>query len=102
MKAYLISDNIDSFVGLKIAGIKGSVVHTQEEALAEISRAKEDRDIGILILTEKIEELIPEKVKELKLSKKLPLVVQIPDRHGSSKGENSITKYVKESIGLKI
>ena len=102
MKAYLISDNIDSFVGLKIAGIKGSVVHTPEEALEEILKAKGDMDIGIIILTEKIAELIPNKVKELKLSRSLPLVVEIPDRHGSTKGESSITKYVRESIGLKI
>jgi len=102
MKAYLISDNVDSFVGLKISGIKGSVVHSREDVLQQLNKVKEDKEIGIIILTENAAKLIPDKVKELKLSRKFPLVVEIPDRHGSTKGDNSIIRYVKESIGIKI
>lgn len=102
MKAYLISDNVDSYVGLKISGIKGCIVHCREEALEQLIKVKEDKEIGIIIFTENAAKFIPDKVKELKLSRKLPLVVEIPDRHGSIKGDNSIIRYVKESIGIKI
>lgn len=102
MKAYLISDNVDSYVGLKISGIKGCIVHSREEALQQVNMLREDKEIGIIILTENAAKFIPDKVKELKLCRKLPLVVEIPDRHGSAKGDNSIIRYVKESIGIKI
>lgn len=102
MKAYFISDNVDTFAGLKISGINGIVAHTPDEVLKVLGVLKEKKEIGIIILTEKIAILIPDKVKEMKLSKTGPLIVEIPDRHGTMKGENSIIRYVKESIGLKI
>lgn len=102
MKAYFISDNIDTFAGLKISGINGVIAHSAEETLNILGSLKEKSDVGIIIFTERIAMLIPNKVKEMKLAKKGPLVVEIPDRHGTMKGENSIMNYVKESIGLKI
>lgn len=102
MKAFLISDNVDTFVGMKVAGIKGIVVHSKEEILFKIEELKEDKEIGIIILTEKISRLVYEEVRELKLKKQGPLIIEIPDRHGTIKGDNSILKYVKESIGLKL
>jgi V/A-type H+/Na+-transporting ATPase subunit F len=102
MKAYFISDNVDTFVGLKIAGIKGIVVHTSGEVAKVLDELTSNEEVNIIILTEKIADLIPEKVKKLKISKLGPLIVEIPDRHGTTRGENSIVRYVKESIGLKI
>jgi V/A-type H+-transporting ATPase subunit F len=102
MKAYFISDNNDTFIGLKIAGIKGAVLHEREQVLKKLEEIKMDNSIGIIILTEKISMLVPDEVKEMKLKKHAPLIVEIPDRHGSMKGDDSIVRYVKESIGLKI
>jgi V/A-type H+/Na+-transporting ATPase subunit F len=102
MKTYLISDNVDTYVGLKISGIYGEVAHTKEEVLAIIDRLLKDKDMGIIIITEKIGDLIPEQVTKIKLNKKFPLLVEIPDRHGSIRGEDHIMRLVKESIGLKI
>lgn len=102
MKSYLISDNVDTLVGLKISGINGVVVHSREEVLKVIDDLLKNKEIGIIIITEKIGLLIPDKLKEVKLSKFLPLIIEIPDRHGSIKEENSILTYIKEAIGLKI
>jgi len=33
---------------------------------------------------------------------KLPLIVEIPDRHGTGRKPNFITSYVNEAIGLKL
>lgn len=102
MKAFFISDNIDTFVGLKIAGIKGEVVHNEEAAIKALDTIKDDNEIGIVIFTEKAAALIPNQIKAMKISKQGPLVVEIPDRHGTVRGNDSILRYVKEAIGLKI
>lgn len=102
MRSYLISDNVDTFVGMKMAGIEGIVLHEREEIIEKIEELKRDQGIGIIIITEKISLLIPEEVSIIKLSKERPLLVEIPDRHGSSKGSDPILRYVKEAIGLKI
>jgi len=102
MRSYLISDNVDTFVGMKMAGIEAIVLHEKEEIVEKIKQLKNDQSIGIIIITEKIGFLIPEEVNMIKLSKERPLLVEIPDRHGWNKGSDSILKYVKEAIGIKI
>lgn len=102
MVSYLISDNVDTLVGMKMAGIQGIVLHEREEILHKIEELKKDESVGIIIITEKIGVMIEDVVQQIKLSKQRPLLVEIPDRHGSIKGKDSIVRYVKESIGLKI
>ena len=46
--------------------------------------------------------LCPEELYDLKLNCSRPLVVEIPDRHGTTRPPDSITKYVREAIGIKI
>ena len=102
MKSYLISDNVDTFVGMQMAGIEGVVLHEKEKIVEKIKELKKDKEIGIIIITEKIGLLIPDEVSHIKLSKERPLLVEIPDRHGWNKGSDSILRYVKEAIGIKI
>jgi V/A-type H+-transporting ATPase subunit F len=102
MRSYLISDNVDTFVGMQMAGIESVVLHDKEEIIEKIEQLKKDKGIGIIIITEAIAFLIPGEVDIIKLSKGGPLLVEIPDRHGWRKGDDSILKYVKEAIGLKI
>ena len=53
MKMYLISDNIDTLTGMRLAGVEGAVVHEKQELKAEIDKVLADKEIGILLLTEK-------------------------------------------------
>lgn len=102
MRFYLISDNIDTIVGMRLAGIEGDLVHTQEDTQNALIRAMEQEDIGIVLMTEHLVNMCPELVYELKLKRQRPLIVEIPDRHGMGRDSNSITRYVREAIGLKI
>jgi V/A-type H+-transporting ATPase subunit F len=102
MNAFLISDNVDTLVGMKFAGIDGVVLHDREEIIKKINDVKGDKNIGILIFTEKTALLVKEIINELKLSSETLLIVEIPDRHGSIKGMDYILRYIRESIGLKL
>ena len=102
MKMYLISDNIDTWTGMRLAGVEGAVVHEKEELKAELDKVLADKTIGIVLLTEKLGRDFPELVNDLKLSRRTPLFVEIPDRHGSGRSKNFITDYVSQAIGLKL
>ena len=39
MKFYLLSDNVDTQIGLRLVGIEGEVVHKRREFLEQIGRA---------------------------------------------------------------
>lgn len=64
------------------AGVDGVVVHEREELRTALETALADKEIGILLLTEKFGREFPEIVDEVKLHHKVPLIVEIPDRHG--------------------
>ena len=102
MKMYLISDNIDTLIGMRLAGVSGAVAHTSEEVNAEIKKALGDKELGILMLTEKAGALVKEELDNLKLTLHTPLIIEIPDRHGSRDIAGSINRLVQESIGLKL
>lgn len=102
MKMYLISDNVDTFTGMRLAGVEGEVVHGQREVKQAVEKVLEDKDLRILLITEKLSSEIPELVDEIKLRRKRPLLVEIPDRHGSGRQENFITNYINDAIGIKL
>jgi len=102
MKSFIISDNRDTWVGMRLAGIQGVIVHTKEDVIEVMKAAVIDPDIGIIILTEKIVDLAKEEIMEYKLKRKKPLIIEIPDRHGTTRGYDVITNYIKESIGIRI
>ncbi len=101
MRFQLISDNIDTQVGLRLAGIPGVVVHEKEEVEKALKEAIEDEDVGVILMTEKLVNLCPDLIYDLKLHMKRPLIVEIPDRHGNGRTKDSITKYVRDAIGVK-
>ena len=82
MKFFLISDNVDTRTGMRLAGI--------------------DTSIGIILITEKLSREFPDIVDDIKLNRKQPLLVEIPDRHGTGRRSDFITAYVNEAIGMKL
>ena len=102
MKMFLISDNIDTQTGMRLAGVEGVVVHEREELRQALEKSIADKEIGIILLTEKFGKEFPEIIDEMRLSHKLPLLIEIPDRHGTGRKADFITSYVNESIGLKL
>ena len=91
MRFFLLSDNIDTQMGMRLAGIEGVVVHERQEVLEELEKAMHMEDVAIILMTTKLIQTCPDVISELKLKLKKPLIVEIPDRHGSA-------KLVKRSI----
>lgn len=102
MKMYLISDNVDTLTGMRLAGVEGCVVHERQELKEALQRTLEYPQVGIILLTEKFGREFPEMIDDVRLNRKLPLLIEIPDRHGTGRRADFITSYVNEAIGLKL
>lgn len=102
MKMFLISDNRDTYTGMRLAGVEGVVVHERQELKDALDAASRDPEVGIVLLTEKFGREFPDLIDDVKLNRRLPLLIEIPDRHGTGRNENFITDYVGEAIGLKL
>ena len=96
-------NNIDTQTACGSPGWDGCGGGTREKELrTALETALADKEIGILLLTEKFGREFPEIVDEVKLHHKVPLIVEIPDRHGTGRKPDFITSYVNEAIGLKL
>ncbi|MGN0642136.1 MAG: V-type ATP synthase subunit F [Huintestinicola sp.] len=102
MKFFLISDNIDTVTGMRLAGIEGVVVHEREETERALYAAMEDKDVAVILMTGKLTALIEDTVNNLKLNRPSPIIAEIPDRHADVDVTSSISRYVQEAIGIKI
>ena len=102
MKFFLISDNIDTQMGMRLAGIEGVVVHERQEVLEVLEKVLHREDVAVILMTTRLVETCPEVLSELKLKLKKPLIEEIPDRHGSAKIGETIDRYVSEAIGVKL
>lgn len=87
---------------MRLAGIEGCVIHERQELKEELDRVMTDKTIGIVLLTEKFGREYPDVIDDIKLNHRLPLIVEIPDRHGTGRKPDFITAYVNEAIGLKL
>ena len=102
MKMYLISDNVDTYTGMRLVGVDGVVVHEREELYQALQTVITNKEIGIVLLTEKFGREFPEIINEIKLKRKFPLLIEIPDRHGTGRSKDFITSYINDAIGLKL
>jgi len=102
MRFYLISDNVDTQKGMRLAGIEGVVVHGYDEVINALDLCHSDGTIGIVLITEKLAALIPARLDEMRRLGHRLLVVVVPDRHGTQRETDSITKFVRDAIGVKI
>lgn len=102
MRMFLISDNIDTYTGMRLAGVEGVVIHSKVHLKEQLEKAVSDKTIGIILITEKFSREFPEIIDDVKLHRRLPLIIEIPDRHGTGRKPDFITSYINEAIGLKI
>ena len=99
---FLISDNVDTYTGMRLAGVDGVVVHERKELREQLEKVLQDKSIGIVLLTEKFGREFPDILDEFRLDRKIPLLIEIPDRHGTGRKKDFITSYITDAIGLKL
>jgi V/A-type H+-transporting ATPase subunit F len=102
MKFFCISDSYDTVTGFRLAGIDGVLVSERQEVQTAIADAIAKPEIGILLITEKLAAMCPDLIYDLRLKHTTTLVVEIPDRFGTGRTPDSITRYIREAIGVKV
>ena len=102
MKYFLISDNVDTLAGMRLVGVKGVVVHEEEEVRKALEKACAVPEVGLVLITDKLVARCSELVFSYKLTRRRPLIVEMPDRHSDSNPGDSIRRYISEVVGVKI
>lgn len=101
MKFYILSDDPDAVVGLRLAGIQGKLLQSNENALEQIKKISEDKDIGMILITPEIAKQLGGSLTELK-KKNLPLITEIPDSNPQNTSSDNVTDYIRNAVGIKL
>ena len=99
---FLISDNVDTYTGMRLAGVDGVVVHERKELREQLEKVLQDKSIGIVLLTEKFGREFPDILDEFRLDRKIPLLIEIPEPARNGRKKDFITSYITEAIGTEI
>ncbi|MFO7677064.1 MAG: V-type ATP synthase subunit F [Thermoplasmatota archaeon] len=94
--------DFDTAVGLRLAGIHDSYI-VSDNPRKEFDDIKSRNDIGVLLVTEKIVQLLGVELKDYRLIHAIPIIVEIPDKKGRIKNHTDFVSHlVKKAVGITI
>ena len=99
---YFVIGGEDAVLGFGMVGVDGRSVASVEEADRAFAEALEDKQVGIVIITEPAADLIRERVDRYVFSRSFPLIVEVPDRGGPGEGRPELRELVNRAIGINL
>lgn len=101
MRLYLLTDNEDTAVGMRLAGIEGTVITGSESFKNSLEKISANDEIGILLINETLAKANVDIIDTFRKEHSVPVIVEIPDRNSTGTG-NSISDYVRKAIGINV
>jgi len=98
----LVIGHPEAVLGFSLAGVQGISVTTAEETNAALDEALTLKDVGIVLVTQDVSDLIQARMDDLRHHSTVPLVVEIPGSDGVSAGQTSLSDVLLRAIGVKI
>jgi V/A-type H+-transporting ATPase subunit F len=101
MKIIILGDKETSLL-FTLEGVEGKVIENQNDAIEEIKRIKKAKTYGLLVVTERVAEWARDLINQLRFSKELPLVIDIPGSEGHIETGKTLADYIREAVGIRI
>ena len=79
MRMVYISKERDSVVGLRLAGVQSFMLKEDQEIKDKIKELSNDKDVGILNVSEEVYKIAKEEIDDIRLNKSFPLIVIMPE-----------------------
>lgn len=103
MSSVGVIGDLDTVSGFRLGGVKKSeVANNEEEAIIAIDKFLEE-DVSIIIITQVLANKIREHINRKIGSNVLPMIIEIPDKDGSSEGSSDqMADLIKRVIGVEM
>ncbi len=85
-----------------LEGVESRIVENQENAIEEIKKIRKSRSCGLIVVTERVAEWARDLINQMRFSKELPLVIDIPDSRGHIEGIKTLSDYIREAVGIRV
>lgn len=101
MRSLCLCEKNETVTAMRLGGIESIVITSEEEANKQLTKAIEDPQIAIVMITENIHTLIEPFVTKCKLEQRDTLIILVPEPDGLS-DKDYIMNTIKNSIGIKL
>jgi V/A-type H+-transporting ATPase subunit F len=98
----LVIGHQEAVLGFSLAGVHGQVAATAQEANLALDKALSTPDVGIILVTGDVADLVEARMDELKRRSTVPLVVEIPGPDGTRADRPALSEVIRRAIGVKI
>lgn len=101
MRSVCLCEKTETMTAMRLGGIESRQVSNFEEAQSSLETLLEDANVGLIIVSENVHNMIKPLIMKTKLERKDTLIIQIPEPDGV-RDKDYIMKYIKNSIGIKL
>jgi len=98
----LVIGHPEAVLGFSLAGVSGRAATNAAEVNQALDDVQASKDVGIVLVTQDVAEMIPARMENLKLRSTIPLVVENPEPSGAPEGQASLGEIVLRAIGIKL
>ncbi|MDY7040588.1 MAG: V-type ATP synthase subunit F [Chloroflexota bacterium] len=98
----LVIGHPEAVLGFSLVGVHGRSVTTAAEVNQALDDALSAPDVGIVLVTDDVADLIQARMDQLRLRSTVPLVVEIPGPGGPLPDQPSLNEVIRRAIGVKI
>ena len=101
MKFFVIGDR-ETVLGFRFVGVEGTIATQRTDVLSALTDAVARKDIGVVLVTEKVAAELREEVEARLFGFGFPLVLEIPDSSGPAPDRPKIEEVVRKAVGISI
>lgn len=97
----VIVGNEDECLGFSLAGVEGVIVEDEKTFIDEMQQLFEDREIGVIAVTDRYFSLFSERFSSVIEKRAVPAVVFIPSMDGTHH-TSSLKEYLASILGIRL
>ena len=101
LKFHVIGD-ADTVLGFRLAGVEGEIVRTADETQESLERAIGRKDLGVLIMPERVAQSVRAQVDRHVTRSAFPLIIEIPDIQGPMEGRKTVKEMIRAAVGVSL
>lgn len=98
MKIFLLTSEGDTLAGLRLAGVEGALVKSEDEFVSKANSVISDSDIAVLFIGSALAEKYPGVLSGLRENRGT-VITEIPDMNSGVR-KSSVAAYVKDTVGI--
>lgn len=99
---YVLIGSESAVLGFSMVGVDCRNADSESAARQALEDAFSQEDVGIIIITESVADMIRDEVNRSMFTRSFPLIVEIPDEHTISRSRTSMRDLAHQAIGISL